>query len=185
MKGCLKLIISSKDAEMNIILTVAEAMCAAARTAPKAKGDDFIYTCVLTEEDKDNLAKQMYAVGERDSIGFFMRDSGNVASADAVVLIGAKNVQRGLGEMCRNCGYDNCVECAKNNGKCAFTSLDLGIAIGSAVSIAADYRIDNRIMFSAGAVAKEMNLLSDAEIIMAIPLSASGKSPFFDRSRAK
>lgn len=179
------MIINSKEAEINAIISVANAMCAAARTAPKAKGEDFIYTCVLTEEDKDNLAKQMYSIGERDSIGFFMRDSGNVASAEAVVLVGAKNVQRGLGEMCQNCGYDNCVECVKNNGKCSFTSLDLGIAIGSAVSIAADYRIDNRIMFSAGAVAKEMGLLPDAEIIMGIPLSAKGKSPFFDRSRSK
>ncbi|MBR4282795.1 MAG: ferredoxin [Clostridia bacterium] len=179
------MIINSNEAELNAVVSVANAMCAAARTAPKAKGEDFIYTCVLTGEDKENLAKTMYAVGERDSIGFFMRDSGNVSSAQAVVLIGAKNARRGLGEMCQNCGYENCAECAKNDGKCAFTSLDLGIAVGSAVSIAADYRIDNRIMFSCGAVAKEMGLLPEAEFIMAIPLSATGKSPFFDRSRAK
>lgn len=179
------MIVSSKDAELSAVLLVANAMCAAARTAPKAKGDDFICSCVLTGEDKEKLAKEMYNVGERDSIGFFMRDSGNVTSAQAVVLIGAKNVQRGLGEMCQNCGYDNCVECAKNNGVCSFTSLDLGIAVGSAVSIAADYRIDNRIMFSCGAVAKEMGILPEAEFIMGIPLSVSGKSPFFDRSRAK
>jgi len=179
------MIVSSKDAELSAVLLVANAMCAAARTAPKAKGEDYIFTCVLTGEDKDNLAKQMYTVGERDSIGFFMRDSGNVASAQAVVLIGTKNATRSLGETCKNCGYDNCVECAKNNGKCAFTSLDLGIAVGSAVSVAADLRIDNRIMFSCGAVAKEMGILPEAEFIMGIPLSVSGKSPFFDRSRAK
>ena len=179
------MIISSNDAEFNAVVSAAQAMCVAARTAPKAKGEDFIYTCVLTGDDKDNLAKEMYNIGESASIGFFMRDSGNVSTADAVVLIGAKNAQRSLGEICQNCGYDNCVECAKNNGKCSFTSLDLGIAIGSAVSVAADFRIDNRIMFSCGAVAKKMGLLSEAEIIMGIPLSATGKSPFFDRKRAK
>lgn len=179
------MIISSKEAENNAVVSVAEAMCVAARTAPKAKGDDYIYTCILTGEDKDSLANEMYNYGQRESIGFFMRDSGNVASSQAVVLIGAKNIQRGLGGICGNCGYSDCVECKKNDGKCAFTALDLGIAIGSAVSIAGDARVDNRIMFSCGTVAKSMGLLPEAEIIMGIPLSSSGKSPFFDRTRAK
>ena len=60
--------------------------------------------------------------------------------------------------------------------------MDLGIALGSAVSIAADNRIDNRIMFSAGVAAMEMNLLGPGvgEII-GIPLSATKKSIYFDR----
>jgi uncharacterized ferredoxin-like protein len=59
---------------------------------------------------------------------------------------------------------------------------DLGIAIGSAVSVAADHRVDNRVMYSIGKAAKELKLLGEeASIIFGIPLSASGKSPFFDR----
>lgn len=179
------MIINSNDAEKNSVISVAESMCAAARTAPKAKGEDIIFTCILTDEDKDSLAQEMYKIGESQSIGFFMRDSGNVADAQAIVLIGAKNSYRALGKICGSCGYSDCEECKKNDGKCAFTSIDLGIAVGSAVSVATDFRIDNRIMFSAGNVAKNMGLMPEAEIIMGIPLSVSGKSPFFDRTRAK
>ena len=66
--------------------------------------------------------------------------------------------------------------------RCAYTGIDLGIAVGSAVSTATDARVDNRIMFSIGRAAQEMHLLGeDVCQIMGIPLSASGKSPFFDR----
>ena len=67
-------------------------------------------------------------------------------------------------------------------GRCAFNTIDLGIAIGSAVSIAADNRVDSRVMFSIGKVAEEMNYAEGEDIIWeGIPISVSGKSPFFDR----
>ena len=59
--------------------------------------------------------------------------------------------------------------------------IDLGIAVGSAVSVAADMRIDNRVMFSVGKAAQSMKLLGECTRIMGIPLSVSGKSPMFDR----
>ena len=60
--------------------------------------------------------------------------------------------------------------------------MDLGIAIGSAVSMAADARVDNRVMFSVGRAAMEMKLLGDrVSQMVGIPLCVSGKSPFFDR----
>jgi uncharacterized ferredoxin-like protein len=63
---------------------------------------------------------------------------------------------------------------------CAFQSMDLGIALGSAVKLAADLCIDNRMMFTIGAAAKSLGLL-DSDIIIGIPLSVTGKSPYFDR----
>jgi uncharacterized ferredoxin-like protein len=67
-------------------------------------------------------------------------------------------------------------------GVCAFNSGDLGIAIGSAVSRAADLRIDNRVLYSAGKAAVELELLGE-DIVLAygLPLSITGKNPFFDR----
>ena len=53
--------------------------------------------------------------------------------------------------------------------------------MGSAVSMAADKRVDNRVMFSAGAAALELGWLGQAGIAMGIPLSARGKSIYFDR----
>lgn len=65
---------------------------------------------------------------------------------------------------------------------CSFNSGDLGIAVGSAVSVATDHRVDNRIMYSAGKAALELGLLGDGvAIAFGVPLSATGKNPFFDR----
>ena len=63
---------------------------------------------------------------------------------------------------------------------------DLGIAVGSAVSIAADCRVDNRVMFSAGMAAKNLKILpEDVKICYGIPVSVSGKNPYFDRKPLK
>jgi glycerol-3-phosphate dehydrogenase subunit C len=44
----------------------------------------------------------------------------------------------------------------KARARCAFNSHDLGIAVGSAVSIAADFHADNRVMYSLGKAAVEL-----------------------------
>ena len=75
-----------------------------------------------------------------------------------------------------------CAEKAKYaNVPCFFNANDMGIAVGSAVALAANLRVDNRVMFSVGKVAKDMDLLPGCSMVLAIPLSVSGKSPFFDR----
>jgi uncharacterized ferredoxin-like protein len=56
----------------------------------------------------------------------------------------------------------------------------MGIALGSAVKTAGILNVDNRIMYRAGVVAREMDLI-DADFVMGIPLSATGKSIYFDR----
>ncbi|KAA6325553.1 hypothetical protein EZS27_025254 [termite gut metagenome] len=37
------------------------------------------------------------------------------------------------------------------------------------------------MMFSAGVAAQRLNWLPDCKMVMAIPVSASSKNPFFDR----
>lgn len=65
---------------------------------------------------------------------------------------------------------------------CAFNTVDLGISLGSAVSLAADSRVDNRIMFSAGTAAKELGMFDKTyKVILAISLSAHCKNIYFDR----
>ena len=46
---------------------------------------------------------------------------------------------------------------------------------------AADMRVDTRVMFSAGLAAQRLHWLKDCKMVMAIPVSASSKNPFFDR----
>lgn len=176
------MMIHEKEAEEGRVVEVAKAMCVAARTAPKAKGVDKIHTAILTGEEKDQLADEMDRIAEELGFGFFHRDANNLRVSQAVVLIGEENAVRGLNAGCNFCGMGECKSCMEAGARCAYTGIDLGIAVGSAVSIATDARVDNRIMFSIGRAALEMHLLGeDVCQIMGIPLSASGKSPFFDR----
>jgi len=177
--------ISSQQAEEQAVLNLAYAVCAAARTAPKACGIDHMETAVLTGEDKDRLTEEMRRQGElRGDMKFFIRDAGNVDASGAVVLVGVKYEPRGLNERCTLCGFENCAACTNAGATCVFTPLDLGIALGSAVAMTADSRVDNRIMFTIGKAAAALGLLGDYKLIMGIPLSVSGKSPFFDRRPA-
>ena len=177
--------ITSQKAEEQAVLNLAYAVCAAVRTAPKACGIDHIETAVLTGEDKDRITAEMRKIGEElgDSGKFFIRDAGNVDASGAVVLVGAKYETRGLNEKCKLCGFENCDACKKAGATCVFTSMDLGIALGSAVSLVADNRVDNRIMFTIGQAAAKLGLLGEYKLIMGIPLSVSGKSVFFDRRK--
>ena len=78
----------------------------------------------------------------------------------------------------------DCVANRKAGANCALKITDLGIAVGSAVSVAADHRFDNRVMFSVGKAAIALKYLpEDVRVAYGIPLSASGKSKFFDRSQ--
>jgi uncharacterized ferredoxin-like protein len=172
----------SRTAETTAVLNVARQICAAARTAPKACGKDQLSSCILTEGNKDKLAAEMDRLAKVLDRPFFGRDANNVRASQAVVLLGVTLEQRGLNEACKLCRNENCNECAEKNGVCIFAPMDLGIALGSAVSIAADNRMDSRILFSAGQAARSLNILpKEVGIIMAIPLSVSAKSPFFDR----
>jgi len=88
---------------------------------------------------------------------------------------------------CGYCGFPTCAEKDLHEGlPCAFPLNDLGIAIGSACATAADNRVDTRVMFSAGLAAKELGWLGgECKVAYAIPISATGKSPFFDRTSTR
>lgn len=156
-------------------------MMTAARTAPKACGIDHLEIAMVTGDGIKQLAETMRTVGEQNGRAFFLRDAANVEASDAVVLIGTHHMVRGLN--CGLCGYPTCKELTEKAPQtpCAFAINDLGIALGSAASVAADHRVDNRMMYSAGLAARELGMLPDCRAIFAIPLSASGKSIYFDR----
>jgi len=98
----------------------------------------------------------MERTGNEKEWDWVIRDSKNVRDADAVVLIGVTNAD-------------------------TFKLIDLGIALGSAVKIASEMNVDNRIMLSVGMAAQELKIL-DAEVVLGIPLSIKGKNIFFDRT---
>ncbi|HSW35903.1 MAG TPA: DUF2148 domain-containing protein, partial [Candidatus Limnocylindrales bacterium] len=63
---------------------------------------------------------------------------------------------------------------------CAWRLIDLGIALGSAVKTASLFNADNRIMYRIGVAALRKKLIT-GEIAIGVPLSATGKSIYFDR----
>ena len=163
------------------LLEVARRMCIAARTAPKGKGSDQLVTAVLTGDEKEVIAREMQRVGETTDTAFFLRDADNVRAAGALVLLGTRIKTLGVPN-CGFCGFEDCADNERHGGICVFNTGDLGIAVGSAVSVAADCRVDTRVMFSAGRAALNLQTLGDeVRIAWGIPLSVSGKSPFFDR----
>ncbi len=163
---------------------VAELTSISARTAPKAVGQDFLAIQIVEGEELRRLGEEMIAYGERTGKRNFDRDGKNVLNSEAVVLIGLKNA-RVVGLNCAACGHPACVEPNTVEGEfrgpqCAMRLLDMGIAIGSAVKTASLLNADNRVMYRVGVVARQMGLI-DADVVMGIPLSATGKSIYFDR----
>lgn len=175
------MIVTGKEAEERSALLIADLMCTAARTAPKAKGVDNLQTLIVSGEEKTALAEKMRQIAESSGLQFFERDAGCIESAPVVVLLGQKVKPIGV-RPCGFCGYADCAECAQGTGICAISTGDLGIAIGSAVSTAAMHHADNRVMFSAGKAAIELGLFEKSvKAAYGVPLSITGKSPFFDR----
>jgi len=175
-------VIKEEEIRNNTVIRVAEEMMIAARTSPKGKGLDNLFIGMFTGKDIISLANNMKEISKNQNVAFFERDANNILMAEAVVIIGTQIRSLGL-KPCGFCGFENCDE--KNlhtNVPCAFNSGDLGIAIGSAVSTAMQFKVDNRIMFSAGYTAIHSGLIPEnIKIAYAIPLSVSSKSPFFDR----
>ena len=173
----------SVDYEMkkDVVLAAAYNICIAARTAPKGKGRDLLTTAVVTGDEKLALANKMRDIALRDGLKFFARDAENVDQVQVLILLGTRESPLGLPN-CGYCGFKNCAELQEAGGICSFNSGDLGIALGSAVSRAADLRLDTRILYSAGKAAVELGMLGkNIRVAHAIPLSVTGKNPFFDR----
>lgn len=173
------MIYDSKTAEKRHIIDAADAMMSAARTAPKAHGYDYLTCLTVDGEEKAKLAQAMRDYTEESGLDFMTRDAGCVDASDAVVLIAAKKFYYDVN--CGYCGKKNCAEAARDGICCFFTSHDLGLAVGSAVSIAADMRVDSRVMYSAGVGAIKAGLIAEDLLCIAIPISVSGKSVYFDR----
>ncbi|MDD2559866.1 MAG: DUF2148 domain-containing protein [Bacteroidales bacterium] len=171
---------NEKNTTIQAALEVARRMMTAARTAPKAKGMDRLELCCVSGEELETLAKKMEEIGLKNQRASFARDAGNIRQSQAVVLLGSRKGEQELN--CGYCGFPTCAEKRKNPAiPCVFPVTDLGIALGSACSVAADSRADNRVMYTAGMAALELGWLKDCFYALSIPLSIAGKSPYFDR----
>lgn len=175
------MITKSQEIEERTIERVADLMCVAARTAPKGRGVDNLVVMTVKAREKDQLAEEMRKIAKESGALFFERDANCVDKAPLLVLLAQKVTPMGV-TPCGYCGFGNCGECTKNKGLCAISVGDLGIALGSAVNTAAMHHVDNRIMFSIGKAALNLDFFEEeVQIAYGIPLSVTGKSPFHDR----
>ena len=164
------------------IIDIAKKIIIAARTAPKARGINNLVTAIITAEDIIDFSNKMKEISEETGEAFFARDAGSILNAEAIVLLGSKYETYGL-KKCGYCGFESCNDPKRpKTAACVFHNIDLGIAIGSAVSAASDLKVDNRIMYTIGQAALELKIFDDdVKIVFGIPLSATSKNPFFDR----
>lgn len=183
-----------RSAEREGVRAAAGLMAAAARTAPKTRGLDSLQTLLLDGEELEHLAAAMEAkgAGKPTRIASYPRDAKNVRASAAVLLLGVtgepKNPATPLN--CGACGYATCqefIDVSKGEGEdfrgplCIYQLLDLGIALGAAAKLGGDLCIDSRIMYTIGAAARKAGHLAECDVVIGLPLSVSGKSPYFDR----
>jgi len=182
-------IIESEKAEKDALLDAAKLMLTAARTAPKTAGIDDLATLIVYGKEKDSIASKREALDQERKIEGFRRDAKNVKDSETIILIGIGGNQS-IGLNCGACGFNNCEEFERAEKKlgedfvgptCLFKALDLGIALGSAAKTASLLNVDNRIMYRIGAAASKLKMLPEATVIIGIPVSAKGKSIYFDR----
>ena len=169
---------NEREIRHEYVLQAVRQMMTAARTAPKGKGIDIIEVAMVTDEDIKRLSEELVIMSGETGLKFFLRDADNILQAEAIMIAGTRQQVQGLN--CAHCGFPTCVE-KPEAVPCAINSVDLGIAVGSACATAADLRLDTRVMFSAGMAAQRLGMLGDCKCVMAIPVSASSKNPFFDR----
>ncbi len=174
--------------EKEIVEELALQLLVSARTAPKARGqDDLVLALVTDKEEMEKIAQEMEKIAERgDAFKFFKRDADNLRNSEALILI-SLDFKRPVGVNCGACGF-TCETILKEERLvldyegpvCAMRLIDLGIAIGSAVSKAKDLCIDNRVMYTIGVAVKKLGLMP-GQVILGIPLSIKGKNIYFDR----
>jgi uncharacterized ferredoxin-like protein len=172
---------TSVELETTAAQQVAVLMVAAARTAPKTRGIDNIRTAAIDDEPtRQKLVARMREIAAKENRPSLARDAGNIERSPAVVVIGVEANTAGLN--CGFCGHPSCDALEQAGGVCTFNSIDLGIATASAAEVAGRHHIDNRVMYSIGRASMDLGLLGPkVKQALGIPLSVTGKNPFFDR----
>ncbi len=166
--------------------SIAELMAVSAVTAPKSRGQNYVVLEIITGKKVKKLAKEMIEHGKSVNDPFFVRDGESVMKSDAVLLVGLKDAAP-VGLNCGGCGFERCIRPEDVREMrdfrapvCMLRLLDLGIALGSAVKTASIHNVDTRIMYRAAVIARKLDYI-DADVVMAIPISISGKNIYFDR----
>jgi uncharacterized ferredoxin-like protein len=150
-------------------------------TAPKARGEDDVRIIFVDGDEKKKLADEMRKMGDETGRAGYIRDAANLDKAAGALILGSRRLVMNLD--CGMCGIPTCTEALKKDINCIYPLVDLGIALGSGVSLAAGLGIDNRVMYTLGNPCIRLKFFNDDNIraVAGIPLSVSSENIFFDR----
>jgi uncharacterized ferredoxin-like protein len=180
------MILAGSPTEYEAVMEAAKLILASIRTAPKSRGRDTIYSCIVTGTEKQKIAD--WLKNRKEKAAFFERDGICVEKAQALILVGVKGEPVDLN--CGGCGFETCEELRSTQRiqgadftgpNCIFKLIDLGVALGSAAKTAGLLNVDNRLFYTAGTAANALGFLEEADVIIGIGLVLAGKNPFFDR----
>jgi uncharacterized ferredoxin-like protein len=171
----------SNELESAAIKDVAGFMALAARTAPKTRSIDNVEVFAIDDDAaKKKLIEKMREISKKENRPGFERDAKSIEASPIILIMGVRSNPADLN--CGFCSYPTCEEMTKHKGTCSYNPIDLGIASASAAAIASDFHADNRIMYSIGRACLDLKLFSQTvKQALGIPLSVTGKNPFFDR----
>jgi uncharacterized ferredoxin-like protein len=162
------------------IKQAAELMAISARTAPKAKGEDFIEVKILSGKQIERLGKAMLEHGRKEREPMWKRDAKCILESTAILLVGVRDPVKELKGRGKSKSKDLAGDDPFAQSERVRRYVDLGIALGSAAKTASILNIDNRIMWRAGEMARRLGMMKTMMVI-SIPLSAYGKNIYFDR----
>ncbi len=186
--------------EKKAVIQVAQILGISIRTAPKCGGVDDIAYEIIDDAQKQMVASEMRKVADllkqgkpqkvQKSIELdWNSDADTIDKSDCLILIGVKG-RKPMGFNCGGCGFASCQDLVKAKVTqsifmagpfCMFKHWDLAVAIASAAKAAADFNVDNRMMYKAGVAAYRLGMLKGYNPILGLPLSATGKNIYFDR----
>ena len=79
------MIYDERELRTETVRTLAEAVTAAARTAPKAKGRDLVEIAMVTDEDVERLSVAMRELSEESALKVLLRDAENILHSQAKI----------------------------------------------------------------------------------------------------
>ena len=186
--------------DTSAVETVLNLMSLAARTAPKSFAMDCLEVEILSNDDRQQIVATMRALGEAKSAAAKTEtkaralsldwncDAETLGRADGILLLGVKGTMT-PGVNCGGCGFATCADMLKAPRQdrdfpgpfCMYRVLDLGIAVSSAVAVAAHHFLDNRMFQKVGTAAIKLGIMPKCAPILGIGVSCSAKNIFFDR----
>ena len=93
-------ILHEEELREQAIIEVAKKMMTAARTVPKGKGADNIVVALLKKDSIKEVTYKLKEMAYRNNLpDFFLRDAVNILPADAMVILGTRIKNDGLGSL--------------------------------------------------------------------------------------